>query len=613
MAEQMLYEPRKLYAQQFKQQFHDNAGLYYDALARKAGTDIGLNAEHVRAYDKAMEEVKAAERKLGKAKTGRGFLIAGFVIAFIAATICLVVGIMNASTLWWLFLIAAALFGLGIWGVIALKTAVNKKVRAAQAELDEKKAASDKILGLCKEDMASLNGLLDDTMPQEVLEKTTPIIDLDGQFRPDRLCYLMERFGMQEGEDENTSVEGVISGQIQGNPFILEKVFTHDFHDKVYEGSLTYTYTRTTRDSKGNIVTQTYTDTLYAQVEHPAPFYGHQTRLIFGSEVAPDLTFSRGPSGKSGASEKEAAKFVKERVKQLDKLEEKAVKSGKQFTKLGNDEFEAYFGADDRNNEVQYRLMFTALAQRNILDLLKNPEPYGDDFYMVKDKMLTSVASGHSQNFDYHPSVNFFYDYDFKAGRAKFVAYCDAFIKGLFFDLAPILSIPLYQLHKPREYIYENQYPCHTTSYEHEIMANRMKQEDFRPDGADPSLPLLLKQMTAKASERCDEVRIDALSYQTFPEVDFVPKMGKDGHMHSVPVHWTRYEEVHAQNNIGIYDSKQSRPTFMHDSLKPFADYLKDNNFYFERGLVSFFLGEKEHLNAKQDEDIASIFKSDAN
>ena len=608
MAEQVLYEPRKLYATMLKSQFHENAGLYYDSLARKAGTDIGLNGVHVKAYEAATEEVKAVEKRLSKVKTGRAFLIAGFVLAFIGAAICIAIGVANASSMWWMILVGAVLAGLGVYGIVAMKTQLNRRIKTLKAELAEKKAKADKALGDCKADMATLNGLLDDTMPQDVLEKTTPIIDLDGQFRPDRLSYLMERFGMEEENDPDTSVEGVISGQIQGNPFILEKVFTHDFHDKTYEGSLTYTYTRTERDSKGNLVTHTYTDTLYATVEHPAPFYNHETRLIFGSEVAPDLTFSRAPSGKSGVSEKEAAKFVKERVKHLDKIEAEAIKKGKQFTKLGNDEFEAYFGADDRNNEVQYRLMFTALAQRNMLDLLKNPEPYGDDFYMVKDKMLTSVASGHSQSFDYHPDVSYFYDYSFKAGRAKFVAYCDAFIKGLFFDLAPILSIPLYQMHKPREYIYESTYPCNATSFEHEILANRMNPDSFRPEDADPSLPLLLKQMTAKAIKGGDEVRISARSYQTFPEVDFVPMMGRDGHMHQVPVHWTRYEEVRSENNIGVYDCKQSRPTFLHDSLKPFSDYLKENDFHFERGLVSFYLGENTSLTGAMVDDIASLF-----
>ena len=608
MADQALYEPRKLYASIFEKQFHANAEKYFDDLARTAKTDIGANENHVKAYEAAKAEVEAAKKKLNGAKRGKGFLIFGFILMFVIALVTLIIGIMNAGTMWWMFLITAACVVLGIMGIVYMKTAVNKKVAAAKAVLEEKEKKANDALNVCKADMATLNALMDDAMPRDVLEQTTPIIDLDRQFSPERLSYLMNRFGMEEETDPNTSVVGVVSGQIQGNPFILEKVFTHDFHNKTYEGSVTYTYTTTSVDSKGNTVTHTHTDTLYAEIERPAPFYDYETRLIFGSEVAPDLKFTRSPSGMSGASEKEAAKFVKERVKALDKMEEKAIKAGKSFTKLGNDEFEAYFGADDRNNEVQYRLMFTALAQRNMLDLIKNPTPYGDDFYMVKDKMLTSVASGHSQNFDYNVDVSYFYDYDFKAGKKRFISYCDSFIRGLFFDLAPILSIPLYQLHRPKEYIYNRDYPCNTTSFEHEILANRMSADGFRPKDADPSLPLLLKQMTAKAIEGGDEVRVSAMSYQTFPEVEYVTKMGRDGRPHTIPIHWTRYERVTSENNIAVFDSRKNRPAFMHDSLKPLEKYLNDN-FHYERGLFSYFLGSKKTLDQKDAADVTAMFK----
>ena len=608
MADQTLYEPRKLYAQTLEHQFHDNAVKFFDDLARQAKTDVGGNATHVKAYEAAKEEVAAAQKKLNGAKTARGFMIFGIVAAFVLGAIFLVIGIANGGSMWWMFLLTAACVVLGVLGIVLLTKRFNKGVKAAGEILAQMQKKADDCLNLCKEDMASLNALYDDSMPRDILEKTTPIIDLDSQFRPDRLSYLMQRFGMPEETDPNTSVVGVVSGQIQGNPFILEKVFTHDFHDKVYEGSLVYTYTTTSVDSNGKTVVHTHTDTLYAQIERPAPFYDHETRLIFGSEVAPDLTFTRGPSGMSGKPEKEVAKFVKSRVKELDKKEEASIKSGKPFTKLGNDEFEAYFGADDRDNEVQYRLLFTALAQRNMLDLLKNPEPYGDDFYMVKDKMLTSVASGHSQSFDYNVDVSYFQHYDFQAAKQRFVSYCDAFIRGIFFDLAPILSIPLYQLHRPREFIYKQDYPCNTTSFEHEILANRMKAEDFRPDEADPSLPLLLKQMTAKAIEGGDEVRIHALSYQTFPEVEYVTKMGRDGRPHAVPVHWTRYEPVTSENNIAVFDSNQGRVEFMHSSLKPLEKYLNDN-FHYERGLFSYFLGKKKTLARTDAQAVSSLFK----
>ena len=169
MAEQILYEPKKLYAQQLEHQFHDNAGRFYDELAKKAGTDIGLNDVHVKAYMAEEEEVEAASKKLGAARTGRGFAIAGIILAFVLAVIALVVGIMNVSTLWWLFIVTAVLVFVGVFGIVLTHKKLGKKVKEAEALLEEKKKKAQEALGLCKADMASLNALLDDAMPQEVL------------------------------------------------------------------------------------------------------------------------------------------------------------------------------------------------------------------------------------------------------------------------------------------------------------------------------------------------------------------------------------------------------------------------------------------------------------
>ena len=71
------------------------------------------------------------------------------------------------------------------------------------------------------------------------------------------------------------------------------------------------------------------------------------------------------------------------------------------YQRFGNDEFEVLFGGTNRNNELEYRLLFTPLAQKNLLSIIKNPIPYGDDFSFIKDKMINVIRSNHSQTFDY--------------------------------------------------------------------------------------------------------------------------------------------------------------------------------------------------------------------
>lgn len=608
--EQPLYRPRQLFNTSLKKQYHDTAASFYESLAEQSSLDKAGNAVHVKAYNAAKAEADVARKKLSSVKAGKGWTIFGIVFGFVVGVVCLIIGIANPS-MWYFYLAAVAGFALGIGMIVFLKTGIKRKMAAAKALVEAKEAVEKKCLDACYADMAGLNDLLDDGMPGQVMEKATPIIDLDKTFTPERLDYMMKAFGMSEETDPDTSVLGVISGNIQGNPFILEKVFRHEVRDKVYEGTLTISWTTTSTDSKGNTTTHHHTQVLHAEAIHPAPAYWDETRLIYGSEAAPHLHFSRRPSGMSGKSEKDAAKFVKARTAELDKKEQEAIKKGKTFTKLGNDEFDAYFGADDRDNEVEYRLLFTPLAQRNMLELLKDPEPYGDDFVMVKDAKLTSVCSRHSQAFEYMASAEYFKHYDFQAGKQKFVDYCDKFIQGLFFDLAPILSIPLYQIHKPHDYIYGNDYRSHMTSYEHEAMINKMSRHLFMPDGADPSLPLILKEANAHKISGTDEVAVLSRSYKTTPMMDYVPVMGGDGRMHSVPVPWTQYDEVRGNYNVGLVDSKSTRPAFEHKSLEPVKKYLADRGLYFERGMLSFFVGgEKARMKNEDADKLTDFFTS---
>lgn len=608
MAEEMLYRPRELYARQLEKQYHKAAEDYYESLAEKGELDKDANASHVRDYLKAKDDLSSADKAVAKARSKKNWAIAGTFLCLILGGIGILAGIY--AKLWWVILLGVLVL-LGMIPCIIAWKKCKKSLTGAEAIRNERAKVAEEKLQVCYKDMAGLNALLDDGMPQRIMEGETPIIDLDLTFTPARLCHLMQSFGMKEELDPETSVLGVVSGQVSGNPFVLEKVRRHHLGDKAYHGSLVISWTTTYTDSQGRVHTQHHTQTLHATTYHPAPSYWEDTRLIYGSEVAPHLHFTRHPSGMSGKSEKECQKFVKDRVKELNKKEEKALKSGGSFTKLGNDEFDAFFGADNRDHEVEYRLLFTPLAQRNELDLIKNPDPYGDDFVMVKDGMLTSVSSGHSQAFNYFASPSSFAHYDFEQGKAQFATYVDKFIRGLFFDLAPILSIPLYQTHMPAEYIYGEDYPTHITSFEHEALANKLDKKLFLPPEADPSLPLILKQVSAKKMGEEDETTFSSFSYHTSPQVDFVPKMGGDGRMHQVPVHWTKYDYVSTKANVGFASSSKSRAAFAHPSLEPLRKYLSDNGFHFERGFLAFFLGEKGHVKEKDEEILSSYFRDE--
>ena len=90
--------------------------------------------------------------------------------------------------------------------------------------------------------------------------------------------------------------------------------------------------------------------------------------MVYGNEAAPDLKFSRKPTHANELSEKQLEKKVKRGGKLLAKRSRRAIEEGRRFTEMASTEFEVLFGAADRNDEVQFRLLFTPLAQANMLD-----------------------------------------------------------------------------------------------------------------------------------------------------------------------------------------------------------------------------------------------------
>ncbi len=592
----ILYKPKDLYEKQLKGQYHKAAEDYFDKLAEEAGTDKQANAKHVAEYKDLLAKQKVAEEKLNSSKGLKAFFIVLIVLCFLGALGTVIVGVLNISSMWWMFFITATLLGVGIYLIVHISKSLNKVIKQREEVLSAAKAATEAKLKECYADMASLNASFDWSLPGKIMEGVTGIIDLDPYFSEGRLNYLVNKFGFGGEGEENESILGILSGNIQGNPFILKKTLKEDYHDKTYTGTLTITWTTYTTDSKGNTVSHHHSQTLTATSVHKAPFYSKETVLVYGNEAAPHLKFTRAPSSINSLDEKEREKTVRSKMKEINKLADKAITSGTNFTPIGNDEFDAFFGGLDRNNEVEFRLLFTPLAQTNMMSLLSDPKPYGDDFYMVKDGMVNYICSKHSQSFDYSAGPSTYVSYDYTVSRNAFVTYCDEFIKHLFFDLAPLLSIPLYQMHKPKEYIYEDDIAYNYSYYEHEAMANSMDQSLFMPDKCDPSLPVMIKSVSARKNGKLDCVKVHTYSYKTTPKTDYVSVHGGDGRWHDVPVHWIQYDRIDGDNSFDIAYTGASR--------KDFNAKLKENNklsdlvnssraAFFGRGMFSFMLDDE--------------------
>ncbi len=570
-SKEILYKPKDLYENVLKEKYHKGAEEYFENLTKETKVDTEANAKHVGEYKNLAAKQKELEGKLGSSKALKTFFIVLAVIAILAGIGLAVFGILSISTLWYLLIIGIVLLGVGIFLIVYICKNLNKIIKQKEDAVAKARAATQGKLDECYADLAALNGAYDWNIPGQIMEKATGIINIDPYFSEKRLQYLSEKFNLNVTEGDNRSVLGILSGDIQGNPFIVKKVLQEDYKDKIYRGELTITWTTYSTDSKGNRVAHHHTQTLVATSTHKAPYYGTDTVLVYGNEAAPHLSFSREPSNiNSLTSEKEREKEVKNKMKEINKKADKAITSGNTFTPIGNDEFDVFFGGTNRDNEVEFRLLFTPLAQTNMLSLLKDPNPYGDDFYMEKDNMVNYVMSKHSQSFDYSANPELYVSYDYTVSKAKFVNYCDSFIKSLFFDLAPLLSIPLYQMHKPREYIYEKDIASNYSFYEHEALANTMDPALFIPKDADSSLPLVLKSTSVRKNGKLDQVKIHSYSYKTEKMVDYISVHGGDGRWHDVPVHWIKYDRV---DNDKLLDVR-----YVGSTRKDINEKVKDNS-----------------------------------
>ena len=463
MNNDILLEPLKAYNSFYKAAVNDEAGLFFDELVKKAGTDVEANKATIKNMKKKQAEADKVGNKLAGYKTGRVFAIIGCVVFFLATLIAFLIPVELVFQI--LIAVASVLVAVGL--ILLIVLSLNKKIKHQQALHDKLMNEVKELSSLAYKQMASLNALYDWSIPTTIIEKVIPILDFDKYFDARKYIGLVKNYGFSELNDSNTSTLFVQSGTILGNPFLLQKEKVHAIVNKTYTGTRVITWTEYYTDSEGHRRSRTRTQTLTATAVHPAPEYTRQVALIYGNDAGPDLSFSRVPSNMSGLSEKEYDKYVRNHTDDLQKRAERSIKNKDKnpFTPLANSEFELLFGAYDRDHNVQYRLLFTPLAQVNQVNLIKSNEGFGDDYSFQKRKKINIITSTHSQSFDYSANPNIYYSNDVEWARRNFVGYINYYFKHIYFDFAPLLSIPLYQQMKSIDYIYGEDTPSNYSIY----------------------------------------------------------------------------------------------------------------------------------------------------
>ena len=539
MADNNLLEPELLYESQLKQKHHDNVVKFFEDLV---GTSK-VNKEQNKATCAKYYSAEADYQKLMKKSKNLGILKVFFIF------LCLL-----------------------IVGIFLLIFVYKPKRKALDIEIKECENKKQELLHAAYEEMAPLNNLFVSSIPARIMETTTPLLDMDRIFDVKKYEILHDKYGLWDNKDETSSTLDLQSGTILGNPFVIFKDMKREMVNQRYEGTLLISYTVGSGQNKRYV-----TQTLRAFVDKPKPVYSTDTYLVYGNDAAMNLTFSRRPSNINSMDEKEIEKYVRHHEKDLVKYAEKATKNGGNYTPLGNSEFELFFGGLDRNNEVEYRLLFTPLAQKSMLQILKSKVGYGDDFTFLKDKGLNVITSRHSQGNALFVDAASFKGFDFELIEKNFIEFNDNYFKCLFFDFAPLLSIPLYQQHKSREYIYKNNVGSNFNCFEHEVVANKFDINRFRPKNA--KTDVILKTSVVSKEKESDIVNVCAHSFETHNRTSYIPVVGGNGKVYDVPVHWVEYTPTTRDEQIRISDLGD-------DNELKFKKTGK-NDVIYVRGLVS--------------------------
>lgn len=539
---EQLYEPLKYYEAEGKERHAANVEAYFEELKKRSGVDVEQNKKTVGKYREKLLAIEKLKSKSFWLKFLRVVLYILFGLGIATAAY----GVYDLS-LWWLIPAGVAVSLVSIL-IIFLK--LNKTIKHFDEKIAKKEGEARVLLETAYAEMAPLNALFTRRDTFNLIEKTMPELKFDDAFLPERERELVELYDYEPDNDDDKSVIDAISGMLGDKPFLYERYLVTEMRDETYHGYLTISWTETYRDSKGNTHTRTRTQTLHASVVKPKPHYYEDTFLSIGAQGAPELSFTREGMHHEDKSEKQINRLIKKGEKKLQKRAEEAMERGESFTAMVNSEFEVLFGAHNRNHEVQFRMLFTPLAQNNMVDLMRTEAGYGDDFDFYKFERRNIIHSDHAQSWKMDTDVSNYKSFDFEEIKAKFLAYNNEYFKSVFFDFAPFLAIPMYHdpcvksLEKPKKY------KLNFTMQEYECLANRLPEDTLAPYGA--KTRVVYNATGIGSVGECDRVRIKACSYDAIDRLDYVTMLGGDGRMHAVPVHWVEYIPITRESEIEV-------------------------------------------------------------
>ena len=543
-----IYDPLKEYVNVYRDKFKEVAEKTFAELAAEAQVDVGKNRETCR-------RIYSEEDSLSKVMTSIRWQKVWRVLLWLCVAVGFIVGFTMYDVLDYVDLL---IVGFVIFGALGLLfTDINPKIKEMKSERDKLTAKVDKLKKEAWQQMAPLNNLYDWDVLTRMMTKTVPRLEFDPYFTTQRLADLKATYGWSDSFNAGRSVVYSHSGLINGNPFVICRTRKMEMGTKTYYGEKTIHWTTEETDSDGKTRTVHHSETLVASVTAPYPEYFEKTRLIYGNTAAPDLIFYR---KQSGLADSEGS--LKFKMKRHSLRKKSRDLSNADFAMMTNEEFEVAFDTSNRNNNQQYALLFTPLAQESMMNLLKDDKVgFGDDFDFGKQRMINVIFSNHMQslNLDMNPQQYKGFDYD--KAEADFYAINSRYFRAIYFCFAPLLCVPMYQQIRPQEDIYGRNMQQHSSFWEHEALANFWGQGRFKHPSCVTNCILKTEQLQTIGDN--STIKVNAYGYRTEQHLEYVSKWGGDGNLHHVPVYWDEYLPVTGSGMIYLKEDNN----FKDDSL----------------------------------------------
>lgn len=548
--DQMFFNPLEDYEKHLRDAHNANAEAFFEELVARSGVNKEENAAAVVKYNAQQEKADQIKKKAGRWKALRMLTIIGMVLAVIAA----IVIFFSANTLAGPGAALAAL-GLQLLWLLVLNPRI-KNLNQIHAE-EQKKAAE--LLAICRRQMAPLNSLFGSWDGIKLIEKTIPRFDFLPSFSQEQEKDMRENYNFPDYDNEEHSIVDILSGRYNGNPFLFERRRVHKMGTETYHGYKTISWTSHYTDSNGKRRTRTCSQTLHATVTKPKPFYHYETYLHYGAQAGPDLSFSRLNVHLEDLSQRAIDSLVRKGERKLRKKAEEALENNQNFMAMTNTEFDVLFDALDRDHEVQFRLLFTPLAQTNMVDLLRSETGYGDDFDFFKQQRMNTIVTEHSQNRSFLIQPEAFHSHDFEVIRKNFLSGQAEYFKAVYFDFAPLLALPVYQERPVHSLDPLPDLSQRYSTWEHEALANAIDSNLLaHPESKTPAI---MKTCYTGRDNQAEQVRISAHSYDTLDQVDLIPVMGNDGRPHIVQVPWKEYVPLCSSKVMSVSTEKPDGAT----------------------------------------------------